>query len=194
MRGRNCCGRAIRGIRWRCGCGTTGRIRCASGVPFTNNQAEQDLRLMKLCRRISGEFRSERGAKGFATLCNVPSTARKRDLNRHRGAPTGAGRAAHRTALPAGTSRPYRPLTRNAGAGPRHAPPIHPSGSSDRGGVPRRLHAKAATKSGGNCPDTLPGVGCNGGVMGSGRRCQLSGWEGCRRRSRGQLTRASRYM
>ena len=36
---------------------------------------------MKLCMKISGGFHSERGAKDFATLCNVLSTARKRGFN-----------------------------------------------------------------------------------------------------------------
>lgn len=50
-------------------------------VPFTNNLAEGDIRMMKVRQKISGGFRTPQGAKNFATSRSFISSAKKQGLN-----------------------------------------------------------------------------------------------------------------
>src|SRR5262249_5605269 len=49
-------------------------------IPFDNNQAEQDLRMLKVQQKISGSFLAESGSEAFARIRSYCASLRKQGV------------------------------------------------------------------------------------------------------------------
>ncbi len=49
-------------------------------IPFTNNQAERDIRPIKVQQKISGTFRTQKGADNYLGIMSIISTLNKQKM------------------------------------------------------------------------------------------------------------------
>lgn len=80
-RGRKCKSKAANlGERFREHKEAILRFLWDAAVPFDNNQAERDIRMLKVKMKVSGTFRTDNGSKQFARIRSVISTLQKQNM------------------------------------------------------------------------------------------------------------------